>query len=295
MSKIKLGLDTYLMYLASSKSLTIEEQEPFKAKVSDVVYLRITDGEYSIPAIYSEECREELRDKFEYISCTELENVNIMINKYSYILHEPTEHHTDNYRGMCLQIVIHSLKPLLNEIPINGAGINVLQDESIKAGLKRYKYKRMQNLLMCTDKEYKQAETSNISQGVSMRSESEHSHFSSLSSQLPALTAVFDKMVISGSNFNSENSSEKDTCISGLFDLNTHTCVSGSKFSTYEAHTKPSECSFNNLINHHLNKVTKYILKLSHEYIQEMSEEDLKQRQLRIKMEIDQENNKRKN
>lgn len=70
-----------------------------------------------------------------------------MINKYNYILHSPTEPYHGNYRDMCLQIVIHSIKPLLNEKPLNSAVSDVLADQSIKAGLKAYKYKRMQAII----------------------------------------------------------------------------------------------------------------------------------------------------
>lgn len=293
---IKLGLDVYLENLSNKKILAAEEQVPFKACVIDVIYLRVSDGEYSISAIYSEECREEFKSKFEYLSLNELENVNIMITKYDYILHEPVEEHLESYRGMWLQIVIHSLKPLLNESPISGAGINVLHDKSIKAGLKKYKYKRMQSILMSSDRDFKNAEMSNQSVSVSMRSDSEHSQYSSVSSQLPSLTAVFEKIELSDRNLDSsENNDDEKMILQGVYDLNSHSYLhdnptSSLELSTYAVHAPG--CTFTKLVEHNMKKEVENIMKLSQKYVQEMSEEDKKLRQLKLKMEFDQERNR---
>ena len=289
-SKIKLGIDTFLKNLSHNKVLLAEDKTPFKAWVTNVVYLRISDGVCSISAIFSDEWREEFKTKFEYLSWTELINRNIMINKYSYIIHPPTEPYHENYRDMWLQIVIHSLKPLLNERPLNSAVIDVLEDESIRAGLMIYKFKRMQSLIKCPDKEFRMADMGLSSISVSLRSESENSQFSLVSNQLNNLAYTFDKMDLSERNQDSSDyNSEKELPFEEFYDLNIHTSVSGTQFHKFNQHFKSNESKFYKLISMNLKKEIDSILKNSKTYIQEMSEEDSKQQLLKERMEVDKE------
>lgn len=286
----------------------------------DVIYLRISDGEHIIPAIYSQECNDEYKTKYEYQPINELKGTNIMVNKYEYILHEPLEEHHDNYKGMCLQIVIHSMKPLPNDKPISPAGINVLHDKNIKAGLKRYKYKRMQAILMGTEKEAGAFDNLDNSFSAIMHNENENSQFSSLSSQLPSLAAVFNKMELSdqydqdqnmklscssisnrgifkneNSNFVLGHSQMQNTMLSSVYNLNTHSYIGDKHVSTscqtdFESH-KPN-FTFKRLVPAQKVSEVQEFLRLSQRYVQEMSEEDKKLRQIMIKIEVDHERTK---
>ena len=147
MSAIKKGVKAYLKSLAIGKKITIEENIPFKACITDVVNLCISDGQYSIQAVYSSECQKEFATKFEYLKFSELESVNIMVNRYYYFIHNSDDPRYNSVENTCLKILIHSIKPFLNEDSITGAGVNILENnKKIKAGLRILKYKRMQEL-----------------------------------------------------------------------------------------------------------------------------------------------------
>ena len=252
-SKIKLGIDAFLKNLSWNKVLLADDKTPFKAWITNVVYLRISDGLWSISAIFSDEWKEEFKTKFEYLSCTELLNKNIMINKYNYILHSPTESYHRNYRDMCLQIVIHSIKPLLNEKPLNSAVIDVITDESIKAGLMVYKYKRMQALVRCPDREFKMADMGCSSISLSMRSESENSQFSMLLNQQNNLASFFDKLELSERNQNSSDFlSDKETGLDEVYDLNNHCNITCTQFQEYKDHISLEKNKFDKLISYNL-------------------------------------------
>lgn len=191
---------------------------------------------------------------------------------------------------MCLQIVIHSIKPLLNEKPLNSAVIDVITDESIKAGLMVYKYKRMQALVRCPDREFKMADMGCSSISLSMRSESENSQFSMLLNQQNNLASFFDKLELSERNQNSSDFlSDKETGLDEVYDLNNHCNITCTQFQEYKDHISLDKNKFDKLISFNLKKEVELVLHSSRAYIQEMSEEDCKQQQLKERMEVDKE------
>jgi hypothetical protein len=132
-----------------------------------------------------------------------MHNKNILILKYEYILHEPQNQIEENYKGMKLQIVIHKVKHLQNEQSIEGAGVDVLKDKIIRAGLEKFKFKRMQQILMRTEGDNNQKDTRNT-RNIPMRTEPDNSHMSVASGHNSSLTAVFEKLDLSDSKIRYE-------------------------------------------------------------------------------------------
>jgi hypothetical protein len=120
-----------------------------------------------------------------------------MVNKYEYVLHDGRLGNSESYKGMCLKIIIHSIKPLPNESPINGAGKDILHNKLIRAGLEKYKYKRMQAILINAESGDYPMEAAENSSSVPMRIDFEQSRISAITSNYSSLNGVFRKMDLS--------------------------------------------------------------------------------------------------
>ncbi|CAI2360609.1 unnamed protein product [Moneuplotes crassus] len=291
---IKQGLQKFLNNY-SGKKIIGEEIIPFKALVIEVLDLMISDGEYKIPAIYSEECRKEFNTKFEYLKLSELRNMNIMVNNYEYILHDPQAGDCGSYKGMIVKIVIHSIKPLPNEAPLNSAGKDILLNKFVKAGLEKYKYKRMQGILMASENTDYPMEVQEQSQSQQMRIEGEQSKMSGITSNLSSLIAIFDdKMELSHKKEQTEVSQNQSELIQSIFNLNTGKYLEDDSKDQglfhRDAHQK--EFTFTRLINLQRQTEAELYARLNEKYIQEMQIED--KRQCRMKEESLKYENKQK-
>ncbi|CAI2360902.1 unnamed protein product [Moneuplotes crassus] len=276
---IKQGIQKYLDNY-SGKKIIGEEIVPFKALVLEIPGLIISDGEYKIPAIYSEECREEFQKKFEYLTLSELRGMNIMINNYEYILHDTKIDSCESYKGMCLKVIIHSLKPLPNEAPLNGAGKDILHNKFVKAGLEKYKYKTMQSILMESENFEYPMESHDQSQSVQMRIESEQSRISAITSNMSSLIAVFDhKMEISHKREQEEVNEEQKQMIDSIYNLNSGRYLEDETRdeSLFQKETHLEEFTFSRLINPKREEEVSNYIKLNEVYIKEMDIEDKRQ------------------